>query len=114
MKKKKVKNETHIRVGDNVYHVWYSDAIDTYEITRIDVLNERCVDMTLKKISGHKSYHHLIVENTHIEPALLVSEHDIWGFSLEECYKKIADRRDINRRLRIADSIKIMYDFLKE
>lgn len=131
---KKIENKTKVKKGSVLYNIWNTDVVFVYEVTSVNVLNERAVDVTMRRLGdyGHVGktldenkynpatrvqYEHIIIENDYI-PRFLNTfgfvNGNTWHLSKEECEKRIERNFYENKYWRLLESFKTIYDFLNE
>ena len=131
---KKIENKTKVKKGSILYNIWNTDNVDVYEVTSVKVLNERAVDITVRKMGEYvhigktlddnkykqatrERYEHVIIENDNT-PRFLNTygflHGNTWHTSKEECEKKVERNHYDNKYWRLLESFKTIYDFLNE
>lgn len=131
---KKIENKTKLKKGSILYNIWNTDVVYVYEVTSVKVLNERAVDVTVRKMGeyGHigetlddnkyeqatrVQYDHIIVENNY-NPRFLNTygfiHGNTWHLSREECAKQVRRNHYENRYWKLIASFKTIYEFLNE
>lgn len=131
---KKIENKTKVKKGSILYNIWNTDNVDVYEVTSVNVLNERAVDVTMRRIGEYDHigqtlddnkyrqatrvrYEHIIMENDP-DPRFLNTygfvNGNTWHLSKEECEKRIESNFSENKYWRLLESFKTIYEFLNE